>query len=182
MSDRDVTLPRKLTEKTLGDVLGVAHRAGLTGVLELTNEQGRTAELHLRSGLVVGATGALPDGALPERVDALFAWHGATLRFRAATRRDEERLLGPETFLHGRPRGRDRGLPPREPSIPTEKRRALATLGLSPSATMHEIQSAFRMLAARLHPDRHGHAPPHVREAISAHFSRLSQAYHALVT
>ena len=182
MASIGVSLPRKLsTEHTLGDVLGAAHRAGLSGVLELTNTRGLIAEIHLRSGLVVGATGSLPEGSLPERLDTIYREYGDSLRFRAATRRDEERLLGPESFLHGRPRGRDGGEAREAPRIPTEKRRALATLGLDPSATMAEVHAAFRALARRLHPDLHGRSPAHVREAISAHFSRVSHAYHVLL-
>jgi hypothetical protein len=52
-----VRLPSKLSQSTLGDLLGALHRAGTTGVLELVElgqTNGRTHRIHLTLGLVSG--------------------------------------------------------------------------------------------------------------------------------
>ncbi len=46
-------LPGRLRATTLGDLLGVLHRGGATGTLELTEDRGRTHRVFLTRGLVV---------------------------------------------------------------------------------------------------------------------------------
>ena len=193
-----VSLPRRLSSTTLGDLLGRMHRARLSGVLELREVRGVTAGrlhlVHLREGLIVFASsprGAQPEAASGETppmtrdeiqraLEPLYRLEDAELAFRVAQRRREVATLSPTEFLHGRPRARDREATG-APELPLEKRRALATLGLAPGATATEVQEAFKRLASRVHPDRHPTAEPHEREALSAHFARRAQAYHALV-
>ncbi|HEY4013100.1 MAG TPA: J domain-containing protein [Polyangiaceae bacterium] len=45
-------LPGRLRATTLGDLLGVLHRACATGTLELVEDRGRTHRIHLGQGLV----------------------------------------------------------------------------------------------------------------------------------
>src|SRR4051812_45180916 len=45
-------LPGRLEKTTLGDVLGVLHRARANGTLELTEKNGRTHRVHATGGLV----------------------------------------------------------------------------------------------------------------------------------
>ncbi len=46
-------LPGRLRTTTLGDLLGVLHRAEATGTLELVEDRGRTHRVHVAAGLVV---------------------------------------------------------------------------------------------------------------------------------
>jgi hypothetical protein len=45
-------MPGRLRTTTLGDLLGVLHRARATGTLELVEDRGRTHRIHLGQGLV----------------------------------------------------------------------------------------------------------------------------------
>ena len=57
--------------------------------------------------------------------------------------------------------------PPRDP---------YAVLGVSRSATLEEVKAAYRREALKWHPDRH---PESEREAASARFKAVSEAYQA---
>ena len=198
-------LPGRLRASTLGDLLGRLHRARISGVLELREAGGPTAgRVHrvlLRGGLVASVETEAPrdgrDGPptlreIPiepmsreevlSRMDAIYALDDAELAFHVVTRAPTPLAapLPPQDFLHGRPRARDRALPEAAPEI-VRRRRALSTLGLPADATKEDVQRAFRMLAMRVHPDRHPGAEAHEREALSSHFARLAQAYHTLV-
>jgi hypothetical protein len=61
-------LPGRLKSTTLGDLLGVLHRAGATGTLELVEDRGRTHRVHVARGLVVSVE---LDGAAPSLAEIL---------------------------------------------------------------------------------------------------------------
>jgi hypothetical protein len=206
-----VNLPGRLRASTLGDLLGKLHRARLSGVLELTEVGGPSAgkrhRIHLRAGLVDVVeevvveedggeqpptvreipTSPMPRAVVQRKMESLFALADAELTFHVVTRRPISTLppepLTPPEFLHGRPRARDRMTTSErvEPTVSTLRRRALATLGLPAEATADDVHRAFKMLALRVHPDRHPGADDHEREVLSTHFARLTAAYHALI-
>ena len=68
-------LPGRLKATTLGDLLGMLHRASATGTLELTEDRGRTHRIHLAGGLVVAAVEL--DGAAPSLAEILRRDHAA---------------------------------------------------------------------------------------------------------
>lgn len=188
-----VSLPRRLSATTLGDLLGSLHRARVTGTLELTEVRGVTAgrahKVHLREGLVVGVDAA-SDACAPEdhggfggptlrRLEALFALDDAELCFRVAQRRSEVTELGPSAFLSGRARARDRR-PDASDAAPAERARALSMLGLDLGATAAEVHEAWKRLALRFHPDRHAGAPAAEKKALSLRLVELTQAYQTL--
>ena len=191
-------LPGRLRAATLGDLLGQMVRERVSGTLELREVVGPTAgrahHIHLRAGLVVAVTrgnaaasdaSAMSRDDVKQRLEAIFCLADAELGFHVVSRRPTSVLpepLAPDEFLRGRPRKRDVTSASAPPSPrANERRRALATLGLTPEATDVEVHRAFKMLAVRVHPDRHPRAEPHERDALSAHFTRLAQAYHLLV-
>jgi hypothetical protein len=193
-------LPGRLRASTLGDLLGQMVRERVNGTLELREMKGPTAgvahRIHLRNGLVVAVWSSTEAAETTEiapmsrdevrlRLEKIFCLADAELGFHVVSRRPSSVLpkpLAPDEYLHGRPRMRDRDHAPSPPSPRAlERRRALATLGLPPEASVSEVQRAFKLLALRVHPDRYPTAEPHEREALSAHFSRLAQAYHVLV-
>jgi DnaJ domain len=61
-------LPGRLRSTTVGDLLGVLHRGGATGTLELAEDQGRVHRVHLTRGLVVAVE---LDGASPSLAELL---------------------------------------------------------------------------------------------------------------
>lgn len=61
-------LPGRLEKTTLGDLLGVLHRAGATGTLELVEDRGRAHRIHVAQGLVVSVE---LDGAAPSLAEIL---------------------------------------------------------------------------------------------------------------
>jgi hypothetical protein len=61
-------LPGRLRGTTLGDLLGVLHRANATGTLELVEDRGRTHRVHVARGLVLAVE---LDGAAPSLADIL---------------------------------------------------------------------------------------------------------------
>jgi hypothetical protein len=67
-SPSHMQLPGRLRGTTLGDLLGVLHRAGATGTLELAEDRGRTHRVHVARGLVVAVE---LDGAAPSLADVL---------------------------------------------------------------------------------------------------------------
>lgn len=236
-------LQGRLRQTTLGDLLGALYREGVSGTLELTEEQGPSAgrvhALHLvrgqivqvdsattvtRLGELLAEQGWLEPQAVPalvehakhsnvplgqrlvqaglipseavvsalrtqirRRLDAVFHVEDARVAFRLVTARRREldvtRPLGPEEYLVGRPRARDRArrATTSESSDP-RRRRDLLLLGLGPSANGTEIRSAFRRLARSLHPDRYPTARPEQLEALRQRFSDVSAAYHRLAS
>lgn len=132
---------------------------------------------------------------LRERVDALFGIEDATVGFHTARPlRHALRVapLGPGEFLHGRPRGRDRGRaqPDEVPSSqarpvaaasedPCERARRL--LGIPRGAGLGEVRRAFRKVAGAVHPDRLASAALEEQQRQAARFAELSAAYHLLV-
>jgi DnaJ-domain-containing protein 1 len=63
-----VLLPGRLEKTTLGDLLGVLHRAGATGTLELVEDRGRVHRIHVAQGLVVSVE---IDGVAPSLAEIL---------------------------------------------------------------------------------------------------------------
>lgn len=61
-------LPGRLEKTTLGDLLGVVHRAGATGTLELVEDRGRAHRIHVAQGLVVSVE---IDGVAPSLAEIL---------------------------------------------------------------------------------------------------------------
>jgi DnaJ-domain-containing protein 1 len=61
-------LPGRLKSTTLGDLLGVLHRAGANGTLELVEDRGRAHRLHLAAGLIVAVE---IDGVAPSLAEIL---------------------------------------------------------------------------------------------------------------
>jgi hypothetical protein len=119
------------------------------------------------------------------RLDALFELKTASVRL--ALRETGWILsgttpLGPECFLHGRPRaGRARDSASRP--VPSTRVAALNLLGLAGHTPSEpEIRRAFRQLAAKLHPDRGAAGPgPEERARRTHEFAQLTAAFHALV-
>jgi hypothetical protein len=183
-----VNLSGRLRLTTLGDVLGAVYRERTSGVLEVVETEGpysgRTHRIHFADGLVQdvesGASGQR-DGDVGARLDALFLLGDARLTFHVARpgRRRQAQPLGPREFLHGRARSRDKVDPGRRRD-PT-RARALATLGLPDGADRATVLRAFRMLAARLHPDRFPSATTEERAGLMRRFAEITAAYHALV-
>jgi hypothetical protein len=56
----------------------------------------------------------------------------------------------------------------------------LATFGLGPSATLHDVTQAFHDLAKLHHPDRYAQASPEVQAHHSEAMIKINQAYKAL--
>lgn len=133
----------------------------------------RLVTLRQLRGAVVAQTRA--------RLDALFGLTRASIRFSllgAPWVTIGTAPLGPEAFLHGRPRARRRCRA--QVQTPLDVQRALGLLGLNefPEAE-RELRRAFRMRAAELHPDRASSAE---RESRTRDFAELSAAYHLLVS
>jgi len=192
-----VRIAGRLSETTLGDVLGALHRAQMTGLVKLRETaglaSGRVHGIYLRRGLVVAvdtpsarpisAVGDPARRGLLERLDALFALREAVLTFHVACAPPNERAapLAPSDYLHGRPRARDRGALPGAAAATVVSRaraQALSTLGLDGEATAAEVTRAFRRRARELHPDLHKGAE---RRSVEQRFAALTAAYHALI-
>ncbi len=253
-----VQLPNRLSQTTLGDVLGALHRAATTGVLELRElplSSRRSHRVHLEKGLVTAvdtdakvpplgeilvqegllgepsrrrllgrlaagdprasgqiliaeglAASPLVDRALSaqllHKLDALFRIGDALIAFHIArSAATPSRPLGPNAFLHGRPRARDEAeteppsrvgskgphdFPPpasarRRAVVSATSEDALSALGLCEGASAEEIRRAFRRRAAELHPDRVGPIDAAERARRAAELARLTAAYHRLV-
>jgi hypothetical protein len=115
------------------------------------------------------------------RLEPLFALEDCLVRFRVPRPepRDAARPapLEASEFLHGRPRARGNR---------SARRRPLShgpwqVLGLTPDATLSDVKTAFRRLAAKSHPDRFPHASAEERGRLMRDFAELSCAYHALI-
>lgn len=69
---------------------------------------------------------------------------------------------------------------PHRPRLSGRKVRALMVLGLREGASQEDIRQAYRRLAQRHHPDRHGHSARQMALA-SARFQRIKDAYDDLM-
>lgn len=147
----------------------------------------RPGDLRLSGEVLVGAgladaetvRGALRAQAA-ERLEELFALQRAQVRFRVAAGAAPAApriALGPDVFLHGRPRRETRiEASPPHAAAPSPLDESLATLGLSPAeATPEAIGRAFRRRAAALHPDRARDAT--TRRVLERAFAQLGDAY-----
>src|ERR1700722_13781873 len=67
-----MNLPGRLRMTTLGDLLGMLHRAGASGTLELTADTGRAHRVHLSRGFVVAVE---IEGSAPTLAEILRAEH-----------------------------------------------------------------------------------------------------------
>jgi DnaJ-domain-containing protein 1 len=115
------------------------------------------------------------------RLSSLDQLGDARISFRVAVRTPRgalhERPLEPREFLYGRRRARERAVA----TVAHEESPAWSVLGLSPGADPDEIKRAYRRLARSVHPDLHPQATPEERRALEVRFSRIHEAYRALV-
>jgi len=119
------------------------------------------------------------------RLDAVFHLEDARVAFRLVNKRrrelDVSKPLGPEEYLVGRPRARDRerrGIPTE--AVDSRRRLDLKLLGLQAEADPSSVRGAFRRLARSLHPDMYPTAPPEQLESLRRRFAEVSAAYHRL--
>jgi hypothetical protein len=182
----------------LGEVLvaeGLANVEDVARALSVQQVMGEAAprhgELLVKRGVL---TPELRDAALRKqsrvRLDALFALcdgRDGEIRFHvgpaAAPRVPKMNApLLPREFLHGRRRARvtkrDVGAPKQ---LDLDRLRALRLLGVDEGADAATIRRAFRVAAARVHPDRHPDAPAMDRARMHVQLAQLSAAYHLLV-
>jgi hypothetical protein len=185
----------------LGEVLareGFVSSEEIARALALQDLMGETAPKHgdllIRKGLL---SPELRDAALRKqaraRLDALFAlcegrdgeirFHVGPTAMPRVAKMDAPLL--PREFLHGRRRARVKKVEPsastRGSRLTYERLSALRLLGLSPDADSATIRRAFRVAAARVHPDRHPDAPASERARLHVQLAELSAAYHLLV-
>jgi hypothetical protein len=119
-----------------------------------------------------------------ERLAALDRLSDARLSFRVAVRVPPHALghrsspVGPQAFLHGRRRHRDRAS---SHAAAAPASGPWQVLGLQPGADVAEIKRAYRALAKRIHPDLHPEASADERDRLELRFARLTEAYRALV-
>lgn len=165
-------------------------------VLPALIEQAKQSTLPLGERLV--KAGLLPEDAvlqalrsqIRQRLDAVFHLEDARVTFRVVRPRrrelDVSRPLGPDEYLVGRPRARDRchsATTASDFAAPElRRRRDLLMLGLGPVADEQAIRAAFRRLARALHPDLHPSSPPEQVEALRRRFVDVSAAYHRLAS
>ena len=169
----------RLSETTLGDVIGSLCRAKLSGRVQLTEIRGVTAGrvhgIHLSRGQVVSVDS-------PIGLDELFRLEEAKVSFHVAC--TAPRSVGPgfepAEVLRGRPRARDRRRPTDDRHC--ERREALRILGLGDDADAADVARAFRALAAQVHPDRHASATEEERRNLHRRFAAISAAYHRLAS
>ena len=64
-----------------------------------------------------------------------------------------------------------------QPSMPGQRKKALAALGLSEGASKAEIREAYKQLAKKYHPDRVAHLGPELTELTSEKFKEISEAH-----
>jgi hypothetical protein len=176
-----VRISGRLSQTTLGDVLGSLCRAKLSGRVQLTETRGVTAGrvhgIHLSRGQVI----SIDSGT---ELDELFRLEDAILSFHVACAAPPVALgpLDPGDVLRGRPRARDRAAPKPPCGCESQRREALRVLGLGQDADSADVTRAFRALAARLHPDRHADATEAERRDLHRRFAAVSAAYHRLAS
>jgi hypothetical protein len=86
--------------------------------------------------------------------------------------------LGPNEFLRGRRRARERTATHRAPPIEAT---AWDVLGVPAGAAIDEVKRAYRRLARAVHPDLHPGASDAERRALQVRFAALTEAYRSLV-
>jgi hypothetical protein len=181
------------TAARLGELL--AEQGWLaSNALDALVEQAKRSNLPLGQRLV--QAGLLPDDAvlkalraqIQRRLEAVFHLEDARVTFRLVQQRrrelDVKKPLGPDEYLVGRPRARDRAYSTTATAanVPADavRRRDLLMLGLGPAADERMVRSAFRRLARSLHPDLHPAARPEQVEVLRRRFADVSAAYHRL--
>jgi hypothetical protein len=87
--------------------------------------------------------------------------------------------LGPQEFLRGRRRARERSAALPAPSARVAT--AWDVLGLPSDAPIDHIKRAYRRLARAVHPDLHPHAGDNERRLLQARFVVLTDAYRTLI-
>jgi hypothetical protein len=97
----------------------------------------------------------------------------------AAGERSWDAPVGPQDFLRGRRRARDRAtsVATRAPSPES----AWDVLGLHAGADLDEVKRAYRRRAREVHPDLHPEAGEAERRALELRFAALTEAYRALI-
>ena len=163
---------------------------------QMLGSHARHGEILIKMGVL---TPELRDAALRRqaraRVDALFALcegKDGELRFcvgpaaSPVAPRMNAPLL-PRDFLHGRRRARVSKQQARENEtkkarlgIDASRGHALRLLGLDDRADDATIRRAFRVAAARVHPDRQPFATPNERARLHLELAELSAGYHLL--
>jgi hypothetical protein len=166
---------RRLGERIAGSV---ADQVAIERALAARDlEDARLAgEVLLTEGLAdADAIRAALEAQARERLEGLFTLRRAQIRFRVAAGPAPAApriTLGPDAFLHGRPRLTPR-LAPSAPAAPD----ARALLGLDPrdANDPDAIRRAFRRRAAALHPDRARDGTS--RRVLERAFAQLGDAY-----
>lgn len=99
-------LPGRLRSTTLGDLLGALHRAGASGTLELTGDEGRTHRVHVAQGLVTSVELDGPSPTLAELLKTAGALDDGVLRRALLRALASQRLVGEvlERDFHVSPR------------------------------------------------------------------------------
>lgn len=125
------------------------------------------------------------------RLHALEQLTDARLHFRVVVRAPKSALtsepLGPDEFLAGRRRARDRATrPPESGRFPIgsgdrERLEALSILELPPDADTLEVKRAYRRLVRTYHPDLHPLASEEERRELRERFDEVMRAYRTLV-
>jgi hypothetical protein len=193
--DLDLSTP----PSRIGEVLaaeGFVSAEEIARALALQELLGTAAPKH--GELLVGRgmlSPELRDAALRKqaraRLDALFALcdgRDGEIRFHVgptAVPRVPKMVapLLPREFLHGRRRARVKKAEPKAEAsrLTFDRLQALRLLGLTMDADSATIRRAFRVAAARVHPDRHPDAPASERARLHSQLAELSAAYHLLV-
>jgi DnaJ-domain-containing protein 1 len=96
--------------------------------------------------------------------------------------------LGPDEFLAGRTRARERADPPSGTyrrsmpgTIDRERVGAYRALGISVTAPIDDVKRAYRRLVREYHPDLHPDATHDERKELAARFAEVAAAYRTLV-
>jgi hypothetical protein len=192
-----------LSHPRLGEILardGLLSMAALARVARRVTEQPgkRVGQILVDEGL---GTADLVAGALrrqrASRLEALYGLSEALVRFHVPRPRSGFRQppLSPREFLHGRPRARAdfsarvnerfgshfgaNAEPVR--GVDAKRHAAYRALGLSATASLRDVQRAFRKLAAEQHPDRFPNASSTEKAQLLSRFAQLSAAYHLLM-
>ncbi|MBI2394109.1 MAG: DnaJ domain-containing protein [Deltaproteobacteria bacterium] len=178
-----------LVREGLASVEDVAHALSRQQLLGAAAP--RHGELLVRLGVL---SPEVRDAALRKqaraRLDALFALcdgRDGELRFHvgpsaASSNPKMNAPLLPRDFLHGRRRARvtRRSAQEHDSQLSLDRLRAMRLLGVDLDADPATIRRAFRVAAARVHPDRHPGAPADERQRLHVELAELSAAYHLL--
>lgn len=125
---------------------------------------------------------------LVHRLNVIENVRDAQVFFRVAVRPPPDALfaspLGPDEFLRGRRRARDRGpfrTASRASSEDPSRVRALRTLGLLPGSDAEEIKKAYRRLVRMLHPDLNPGVTAEEQQRLRTQLVEVTAAYQTLV-